>query len=197
MLVRFMVIPNHTYLILKMPAPNGVLSIFGHVKTSYKCDTEAVQLTETLEYSANNTMMLAESKKEYVDDVVVKTKDKENFIADLTQTFDSLQAYRWKLNLGKCVFCVPSGKLLGFMVSQCSIEANPVKVDAIRNMVQPTSKKDVMKLTGMMAAPSHFISKLSEKGLPFFKLLEKADKFEWDDKACKALEELKTFLFPS
>lgn len=36
MLVRFMVIPNHTYLVLKMPAPNGVLSIFGDVEMSYK-----------------------------------------------------------------------------------------------------------------------------------------------------------------
>ncbi|XP_034601186.1 uncharacterized protein [Setaria viridis] len=42
MLARFMVFPNHTYLILKMPAPNSVLSIFGDVETSYKCDTKAV-----------------------------------------------------------------------------------------------------------------------------------------------------------
>ncbi|XP_012699991.1 uncharacterized protein LOC105913995 [Setaria italica] len=42
MLARFMVIPHHTYLVLKMPAPNGVLSIHGNIETSYKCDTEAV-----------------------------------------------------------------------------------------------------------------------------------------------------------
>jgi hypothetical protein len=45
-----------------------------------------------------------------------------------------------------------------------------------------------MKLTGMKAAPGRFISKLDEKGLPFFKLLKKIDKFVWDDKAQKALE---------
>ncbi|XP_072150864.1 uncharacterized protein [Setaria viridis] len=61
-------------------------------------------------------------------------------------------------------------------------------------MAQPAGKKDVMKLTGMMAALRCFISKLGEKGLPFFKLFKKADKFEWDDEAHKALEELKTFL---
>ena len=38
------------------------------------------------------------------------------------------------------------------------------------------------------------ISKLDEKGFPFFKLHKKADKFKRDVKACKALEELKTFL---
>jgi hypothetical protein len=51
-----------------------------------------------------------------------------------------------------------------------------------------------MKLTGMMEALGRFISKLGEKGLPFFKLLKKSDKFEWTDEADQALEELKTFL---
>jgi dsDNA-binding SOS-regulon protein len=51
-----------------------------------------------------------------------------------------------------------------------------------------------MKLTDMMAALGRFISKLREKGLPFFKLLKKFDKFKWTDKADQVLEELKTFL---
>ncbi|XP_072149535.1 uncharacterized protein [Setaria viridis] len=108
----------------------------------------------------------------------LKTKDEEKFIADLAGTFDSLQAYRWKHNPSKCIFGVPFGKCLGFMVSQRSIEINLIKVEAIRNMTKPASMKDVMKLTSMMAALSRFISKLSEKGLPFFRLLKKADKFE-------------------
>jgi hypothetical protein len=69
------------------------------------------------------------------------------------------------------------------MVGHRGIEANPAKVDAIRKMDKPSNKKDVMKLTGMMVALGHFISKLSEKGLPFFKLLKKPDKFVWDDEA--------------
>jgi hypothetical protein len=71
---------------------------------------------------------------------------------------------------------------------------NPSKVNAIRKMKRPTGKKDVMKLTGMMAALGRFISKLGEKGLLFFKLLKKSNKFEWTDEADQALEELKTFL---
>jgi hypothetical protein len=51
-----------------------------------------------------------------------------------------------------------------------------------------------MKLTGMMAALGRFISKLGEKGLPFFKLLKKSDRFKWSNEADQALEELKTFL---
>jgi hypothetical protein len=44
-------------------------------------------------------------------------------------------------------------------------------------MAKPSNKKDVIKLTGMMAALGRFISKLGEQGLPFFNLLKKADKF--------------------
>jgi hypothetical protein len=58
-------------------------------------------------------------------------------------------------------------------------------------MAKPSNKKDVTKLTRMMAALGRFISKLGEKGLPFFKLLKKADKFVWDDEAQKAFEALK------
>jgi hypothetical protein len=93
-----------------------------------------------------------------------------------------------------CVFGVPSRLLLGFMVRHRGIEDNPAKVDAIRKMAKPSNKKDIMKLTGMMAAIGCFISKLGEKGLPFFKLLKKADKFVWDDEAPKAFEALKESL---
>jgi flavoprotein len=84
--------------------------------------------------------------------------------------------------------------LLGFMVGHRGIESNPVKVDTIRNMAQPPCKKDVMKLTGMMEALGYFISKRGEKVLPFFKLLNKVDKFVQDDEAQNAFEALKESL---
>jgi hypothetical protein len=66
--------------------------------------------------------------------MVVKTTNEDDLITDLAQIFVNLQVYRWKLNSEKCVFGVPSGKLLGFIVSHCGIEANPTKVDTIRRM---------------------------------------------------------------
>jgi hypothetical protein len=73
--------------------------------------------------------------------------------------------YQWKLNPNKCVFGVPSGKLLGFIISHRGIEANPEKISAITKMKAPTCIKDVQKLTGCMAALNIFISKLGEWGL--------------------------------
>jgi hypothetical protein len=72
----------------------------------------------------------------YVDDVVIKI---ENFIEDLQLVFNSLRRYRWKLNPEKCVFGVPAGKLLGFIVNHQGIEANLKKIEAIMRMEAPLS----------------------------------------------------------
>jgi hypothetical protein len=130
----------------------------------------------------------------YVDDVVVKTRNFEMLIADLEETFASLRECRWKLNPNKCVFGVPSGKLLGFINSHRGIEANPEKISAITNMRAPNCIKDVQKLTGCMATSNRFISKLGERGLPFFKLLKHQEKFVWTTEADQALAQLKDFL---
>jgi nucleotidyltransferase/DNA polymerase involved in DNA repair len=94
----------------------------------------------------------------YVDDVVIKTRNSDNLIADLEEMFSSLRRFRWKLNPTKCIFGIPSGKLLGFIVSNRGIEANPVKITAITDMEAPAIVKDVQKLTGCMAALNRFIS---------------------------------------
>ena len=53
----------------------------------------------------------------YMDDIVVKTKDKATHVQDLEETFANLRKINLKLNPKKCVFGVLSGKLLGFFVS--------------------------------------------------------------------------------
>ena len=108
----------------------------------------------------------------YIDDVVVKPKTADNLIADLEEMFANLKRYRWKLNPSKCIFGVPSGILLGYIVSDRGIEPNLDKVSAITNMKWPTYVKATQKLIGCMATLSRFISCLGEKGLLFFKLLK-------------------------
>jgi hypothetical protein len=61
-------------------------------------------------------------------------------------------------------------------------------------MKAPTCIKDMQKLTGCMAALNRFISKLGERGLPFFKLLKNQEKFVWTPEANQALAQLKDFL---
>jgi len=94
----------------------------------------------------------------YVDDIVVKSKTQNDLLVDLQETFDNLREYRMKLNPEKCVFGVPLGKLLGFIISQRGIEANPKKIKAILDMKVLTSQKDVQRQTGCLAALSRLVS---------------------------------------
>ena len=110
----------------------------------------------------------------YVDDMLVKIKDEVNHLDDLKETFNTLRKYNMKLNPTKCVFAITLGKLLGFMVSQMGIEANLDKVKAIIEIKSPKTVKEVQSLTGKVAALNKFISRATNKCIPFFKVLKKA-----------------------
>ena len=79
----------------------------------------------------------------YVDDMLVKSKEEEDHLDNLKETFNTLRQYSMKLNLPKCAFGVSSRKFLGFMVSQKGIEANLEKVRAILEMSSPKTIKEV------------------------------------------------------
>ena len=128
----------------------------------------------------------------YVDDMLVKSQDEEIHLNNLQETFDTLWQYNIKLNPSKCAFGVSSGKFLGFMVSHRGIEANPDKIRAILDMKPPQNVKEVQSLIGRVAALNRFVSKATDKCLPFFRILRKA--FEWTDDCQRAFEDLKAYL---
>ena len=113
----------------------------------------------------------------YVDDMLVKSQDEGEHLNDLQETFDTFRQYSMKLNPSKCAFGVSSGKFLGFMVSHRGIEANPDKIQAILDIKPPQNVKEVQSLTERVAALNKFVSKATDKCLPFFRVLKKA--FEW------------------
>jgi ribonuclease HI len=84
--------------------------------------------------------------------------------------------------------------LLGYIVSQRGIEANPEKVAALERMGPIRDLKGVQKVLGCLAALSRFISRLSEKGLPLYRLLKKHERFSWTAEAQDALDKLKASL---
>jgi hypothetical protein len=130
----------------------------------------------------------------YVDDIVVKTRNASDLLSDLEVTFGCLRAKDVKLNPEKCVFGVPQGMLLGFIVFEWGIEANPEKIAAITNMGPIKNLKGVQRVMGCLAALSRFISHLGEKGLPLFRLLRKVERFTWTLEAEDALGNLKALL---
>ena len=131
----------------------------------------------------------------YVDDMLVKSRREEDHLEDLRETFDTLCSYNMKLNPGKCAFGVTAEKFLGFMVSQRGIEANPDKIRAIMEMTPPRNVNEVQNLNGKVVALNRFVSRATDKCLPFFRTLKKS--FEWTAECQQAFEELKAYLSAS
>ena len=76
-------------------------------------------------------LLLGSTMEVYIDDMLVKSKQRPDHAAHLQQTFDLLRKYGMKLNPLKCAFGVSAGRFLGFMVTQRGIEANPPQLKAI------------------------------------------------------------------
>ena len=130
----------------------------------------------------------------YVDYMLIKSKTVVDHVAHLSDTFVILRKYRMKLKPLKCAFGVASGKFIGFMVNHREIEANPKKIQALIDIRSPTKKKDVQSLTGRVATLSRFISRATNKCLPFFDSLKDNKRFLWDDKYKQAFRSLKEYL---
>ena len=83
-------------------------------------------------------------------------------------------------------------KFLGFMVSQRGIKVNPDKIQAIMELASPKTIKEVQSLTDKVAALNRFVSKATDKCLPFFHTLKKS--FEWMAKCQQEFKDLKAYL---
>ncbi|XP_022849872.1 uncharacterized protein LOC111371959 [Olea europaea var. sylvestris] len=138
--------------------------------------------------------LIGKTMEVYVDDMLVKRMEAEDYITHLNSTFQILRRYRMRLNPLKCTFGVASGKFLGYMVNQREIEANLEKIEALYKMRSPQKPKEVQSLTGRVAALSCFVSKTTDKCLPFFKVLKAGKKFQWNEECEEPFQGLKRHL---
>ena len=124
--------------------------------------------------------------------MLVKSLHEVDHLDDLRGTFDTLRSFNMKLNPNKYAFGVTAKKFLGFMVSQRGIEVNPEKVWAIMELEPPRTVKEVKSLNGKIAALNRFVSRVTDRCLPFFHTLRKS--FEWTDECQTAFNDLKAYL---
>jgi hypothetical protein len=112
----------------------------------------------------------------------------------LQETFANFRQAGLKLNLEKCVFGVKKGKFLSCLVSTKGIKANPNKIKAILQMEPPNTKKGAQRLAGRLTLLNRFISRSTERNLPFFEILKSVEVFQWGPAEQRAFEELKQYL---
>ena len=88
-------------------------------------------------------LLLEKTMEVYINDMLVKSKERSNHTMHLQQAFELLSAYGMKLNPKKCAFGVSAGRFLGFMMTQRGIEANLAQLQAILESPAPSSRKGV------------------------------------------------------
>nr|GEZ73999.1 reverse transcriptase domain-containing protein [Tanacetum cinerariifolium] len=126
------------------------------------------------------------------DDLVIKSRTKDEIARDIEETFKTLREINMKLNPKKCTFRIEEGIFLGYKVSTRGLKVCQEKVDVVLSLSSPKCLKDMQKLNGKLASLNSFLAKSAEKSLPFFKTLKKYTKksdFRWTTEAEDAPEE--------
>ena len=117
----------------------------------------------------------------YVDDMIVKSRDREGHIINLRKFLERIKEYKLRLNPQKCTVGVTARKLLGFLVSDRGIDVDPSKIKAILDRPPPKNEKEIKGLLGRLQYISRFIAKLTSTCEPIFKLLKKNEPHAWNE----------------
>ena len=104
----------------------------------------------------------------YIDDMIVKSRDRPDHLADLERFFERTRQFRLRPNPKKCTFGVTSGELLGYMVSKRGIKVDPDKIIAILDMPAPRTEKKARGFLGRLQYISRFIARLTDICEPIF-----------------------------
>jgi hypothetical protein len=85
----------------------------------------------------------------------------DGLVSNLHIAFGCLRANEVKLNPEKCVFGMPQGMLLGYIVSQRGIEAKPEKVAALERLGLIRDLKGVQRVFGVPCSlePLHLVAR--------------------------------------
>ena len=112
--------------------------------------------------------MMQRDVEVYVDDMIAKSRDRADHWAALERFFQRIRCFRLRLNPKKCTFRVTSGKLLGYMISERGIEADPDKIRAILDMSPPQTETEIRGFFGRLQYISRFIVRLTDTCEPIF-----------------------------
>ena len=117
--------------------------------------------------------------EDYVDDIVVKSKTREDHFGILKKVFERCRLYKLKMNPLKCAFEVSTGKFLGFLVHQRGINVDLARASTIATMKSPTTHKELKSFLGKLSYIRRFIPDLVAVISAFVPLLKKGAPFHW------------------
>ena len=125
--------------------------------------------------------MMYQELEDYVDDIVVKSRRREEHFHVLRKVFKRCKAFKLRMNPLMCAFGVSSGKFFGFLVHSRGIDVDSAKATAIATMRSPALVKELKSFLGKVSYIRRFIPRLASITSGFTKLLRKGQSFEWGE----------------
>uniref|UniRef100_A0A2N9ER07 RNA-directed DNA polymerase n=1 Tax=Fagus sylvatica TaxID=28930 RepID=A0A2N9ER07_FAGSY len=138
--------------------------------------------------------MMHREIEDYVDDIVVKSKKREDHLTILRRVFERCRLYKLRMNPLKCAFGVAAGKFLGFLVHQRGIDVDPTRASAIASMKPPTTHKELKSFLGKLSYIRRFIPGLAAVTSSFAPLLKKGVPFRWSLECQQAFERVQDIM---
>jgi hypothetical protein len=130
----------------------------------------------------------------YLDDLTTRSEKRTQHLDDLRIIFQRCCQYNIRLNPLKCMFCVTTGHLFGFIVSQSGITVDPLKVQAITEIPPPQNLRQFQSLQGKANFLRQFVLDYAIRAHGFLHLLCHEIPFHWDDHAQQSFDDIKTTL---
>uniref|UniRef100_A0A2N9EPF1 Reverse transcriptase domain-containing protein n=1 Tax=Fagus sylvatica TaxID=28930 RepID=A0A2N9EPF1_FAGSY len=138
--------------------------------------------------------MMHREIEDYVDDIVVKSKTREDHFGILKKVFERCQLYKLKMNPLKCAFGVSACKFLGFLVHQRGINVDPTKASATATMKPPTTHKELKNFLRKLSYIKRFIPGLAAMTSTFSPPLKKGAPFHWSTECQQAFEKVQDII---
>ena len=128
----------------------------------------------------------------YLDDILNITKgDWKDHLDKLREVFVRLRQAGLKINANKSFFGRDSLEYLGYWITRDGIQPVPKKVQAILNIAEPKTKKELRRFIGMINFYRDMWKRRSETLAPLTALTSSTVKFQWTDTERKAFNDIK------
>ena len=127
----------------------------------------------------------------YIDDIIITGRTFEDMIQNLEKVFQRLESAGLKLKAKKCYLFAKQVSFLGHLISGEGIKADPDKIKAVEEWIEPRSVTEVRSFIGLCSYYRKFIKDFASEARPLHNLLEKNREFKWSEDCQNAFEELR------
>ena len=123
----------------------------------------------------------------YMDDCAIHSKTEKDHLLFLKKFFTILAKNNLRLNSKKCSFFEKEIKFCGFHIFDGRVKPSIDRVDAIKNLKEPSSKQEAQSIFGAFNFHRKFINNFASIAKPITKTYHKG-RFEWTKEASDAFK---------